>query len=333
MSENIFNEGASVPHLLETDKVVQAEPQQNPFILGNTKEVDLSSLENDYLTPVFSRDNVETISHSETISTVLDAAQSFYQGEQFNTPLVRCSHEMKVRTRYGAGKLVESLGPEDTGSYLQRMMFLIEIPSISHVVNGNLLHLQIVGVHNYNEINLLGNSSQKQTFSIGVGFINTVCCNGLLKTDGCNLQIKVTNTADLYRYCMEIFSRYNYQQHLDQMKSLNETIIDVHTLAQFLGRARMAAALPNSMKSQLSLPEFILPEAQLNSMIRDYYTDENFGGFGKEITAWQFYQLLTNFKNNYIDLAMPRTINAWDTTQGIVRSIRKEDPSWDWFIS
>ena len=115
-------------------------------------------------------------------------------------------------------------------------------------------------------------------------------------------RMHVTNTADLYKYCFELFRQYDYQQHLDEMRRLNDTLVDVSTLAQFLGRARMAAALPTSMKNELGLPEFILPEAQLNSMIRDYYTDENFGGFGREITAWQFYMLLTNYP------AMPMSV-------------------------
>ena len=37
---------------------------RSPFILGNTKEIGLNEL-SDMLTPVFSRDNVETISHTE----------------------------------------------------------------------------------------------------------------------------------------------------------------------------------------------------------------------------------------------------------------------------
>jgi len=103
-------------------------------------------------------------------------------------------------------------------------------------------------------------------------------------------------------------------------------------LAQFLGRARMATALPTSMKNELGLPEFTLPEAQLNNMIRDYYTDENFGGFGREITAWQFYMLLTNYKNNYIDVTLERSCNAYQCAKGVASAINKDDDAWSWFI-
>ena len=314
-----------------TMALVEPEQTKSPFILGNTKEIGLTEL-GDMLTPVFSRDNVETISHTEAIGTVMDAVSTYFDGEEMNSPVVRVSHEMKLRNRFGMGKLVENLKPEDSDSYYQRMMAMIEIPSISHNINGSICHLQICIVRNYADCNLLGNSSQKQTVKCACGFLNTVCTNGLLSTDGVNLSIKITNTADLYKYCIELFKQYNYKQHLDEMRQLNDTVVNVKTLAQFLGRARMAAALPYSMKNELGLPEFILPEAQLNSMIRDYYTDENFGGFGKEITAWQFYMLLTNYKNNYIDVTLERSCNAYQCAKGIASAINKDDAAWSWFI-
>ena len=131
---------------------------------------------------------------------------------------------------------------------------------------------------------------------------------------------------------MELFQQYDYKQHIDEMRHLNDTTIDVKTLAQFLGRARMAAALPTKMKKDLNLPEFILPEAQINQMVRDYYTDEAFGGFGREISAWQFYQLLTNYKNNYIDVSLERSANAYSVAQGIAAAVNHESDDWNWFI-
>ena len=232
------------------------EKKRSPFIIGNTVETDLQKLQDDYLVPVFSRDNVETISHNEFINTVCDAVQTYFQGQQFNEPEIRVSHEMKLRTRKGSGKLVENLTNEDSGSYYQR--FMIEIPSISYGINGNKLNLQVVGVRTYTETNLLGNSSQKQTFRVGVGFVNEVCTNLLLRTDGVRLSIKVTNTADLYTYCMELFGKYDYASHIEEMSRLRNTMIDIRTLAQFLGKARMYQALPQSMKTRLGLPELIL---------------------------------------------------------------------------
>ena len=263
----------------------EAEETRTPFIIGNTQPIEMDAL-SDMLTPVFSRDNVETISHVEGISTITDAISTYFDGQQINAPVVRVSHEMKLRNRFGAGKMVQNLRPEETDSYFQRMMAMIEIPSVSADINGSPCHLQVCLVHNYADINLLGNSSQYQSWKLCIGFLNTLCTNGLIRSsDGCNLSIKVTNTADLYKNAWTLFQNYEYKQHLDEMKHLNDTVIDVSTWAQFLGRARMAAALPTKMKKDLNLPEFILPEAQLNQMIRDYYTDDNFGGYGHEITA------------------------------------------------
>lgn len=309
------------------------ETTRSPLIIGNTSEIQMDEL-SDMLTPVFSRDNVETISHVEGISTVADAINTFFDGEQINAPIVRVSHEMKLRNRFGAGKMVQNLRPEETDSYFQRMIAMIEIPSISANINGSPCHLQVCLVHNYTDINLLGNSSQYQSWKLCVGMLNTVCTNGLCRSsDGCNFSIKVTNTADLYKYTMELFKQYDYKQHIDEMRRLNDTTINVSTFAQFLGRARMAAALPTKMKKDLNLPEFILPEAQINQMVRDYYTDEAFGGFGREISAWQFYQLLTNYKNNYIDVSLERSANAYSVAQGIAAAVNHESDDWNWFIS
>ena len=311
----------------------EAEETRTPFIIGNTQPIEMDAL-SDMLTPVFSRDNVETISHVEGISTITDAISTYFDGQQINAPVVRVSHEMKLRNRFGAGKMVQNLRPEETDSYFQRMMAMIEIPSVSADINGSPCHLQVCLVHNYADINLLGNSSQYQSWKLCIGFLNTLCTNGLIRSsDGCNLSIKVTNTADLYKNAWTLFQNYEYKQHLDEMKHLNDTVIDVSTLAQFLGRARMAAALPTKMKKDLNLPEFILPEAQLNQMIRDYYTDDNFGGYGHEITAWQFYMLLTNYKNNYIDVSLERSANAYTISKGIAAAVNKESPEWNWFIN
>ena len=308
------------------------EQERSPFILGNTQDIGFTELRDDYLVPVFSRDNVECISHNEFISTTMDAAQTFFQGEQFVEPQSRVAHKMTLRTRAGAGKLVENLRDEDSEHYFQRMAFMIEIPSISFNVNGNQLNLQITGVRSYHETNLLGNSSQKQMFRLGIGLLNTVCTNLCLSTDGIKTDIKVTNTADLYRYAMELFSRYTWAGHIDGLKRLEDTVITIDQLAQFLGKARLYSALSQSAKTEMQLPELILNEAQLNAAVRDYYSDEHFGGYGEPITGWKFYNLLTNYKNNYLDTAIERSVNAFDVATGVCRSINGTDNTWDWFV-
>lgn len=327
METNNHSEQDTASEVFETE-----EPQRTPFILGNTREMTMEEL-GDMLTPVFSRDNVETISNCESISTINDAVTTFFEGQEIKAPVIRCSHELKLRNRWGAGKLVENLAPTDSDSYMQRMIAMIEIPSISANINGSPCNLQVCIARNYADYNLLGNSSQYQSYQIGCGFVNLLCTNGLFKTDICNLNVKVTNTADLFKYTMELFQRYDYNQHIEDMRRLNDVTISISNLAQFLGRARMASQMPIQMKKDLGIPEFILPEAQINQMVRDYYTDENFGGFGREITAWQFYMLLTNYKNNYIDVTLERACNAFTVSKGIAAAASHESDEWNWFLS
>jgi hypothetical protein len=42
---------------------------------------------------------------------------------------------------------------------------------------------------------------------------------------------------------------------------------------------------------------------------------------------------MTNYRNNYVDVAMERCINAFDVAQGIARAVNQEDDTWSWFIS
>ena len=86
--------------------MVVMEPEQevrSPFILGNTQEIGFTEL-GQMLTPVFSRDNVETISHNEAISTVADAVSTFFDGEEINSPVIRVSHELKLRKQIRSRK-------------------------------------------------------------------------------------------------------------------------------------------------------------------------------------------------------------------------------------
>jgi hypothetical protein len=42
--------------------------------------------------------------------------------------------------------------------------------------------------------------------------------------------------------------------------------------------------------------------------------------------------LLTNYKNNYIDVTLERSCNAYQCAKGIAAAINHDDPAWNWFI-
>ena len=52
---------------------------RKPFIEANTKAVTLDHLQNDCITPVFSKDNEVTISHSQFIETVWECTQRMFR--------------------------------------------------------------------------------------------------------------------------------------------------------------------------------------------------------------------------------------------------------------
>lgn len=94
MENNQFN-GSLYPVMVESQEgTVQMGEQRNPFILGNSIPLELPELQDKYCTPVFSKDNVETISHADFATTALEAVQTFFHGQTVKAPVIRCSHEM-----------------------------------------------------------------------------------------------------------------------------------------------------------------------------------------------------------------------------------------------
>ena len=124
------------------------------FIEANTNEVNLIHLKNDCVVPVFSKDNEITISHSNFIETVQEAAYKFFPGETIDTPEIMTSHIVKGRIPEAIYKPVNQLLESDKTIYYERMAFCFEIPTIYEDMNGNRLNLTVGGVRAYNHENL-----------------------------------------------------------------------------------------------------------------------------------------------------------------------------------
>ena len=63
-----------------------------------------------------------------------------------------------------------------------------------------------------------------------------------------------------------------------------------------------------------------------------YIQDENFGGFGGDLSMWRFYNLLTGAnKSSYIDSFLDRSLNATEVAQGINMALHG-DERYSWFI-
>ena len=301
----------------------------NHFIEANTSEIDLKSLKSECIIPVFAKDNELTISHPAFIETAYDAATSFFNGERIETPAIQVSHVVKGRTPEAIHKPANQLLESDKTIYYERCAFAIDIPTIFETVGGNKLNLSIVGVRAYNRENLYSRKTLER-FSVAIGFVNQVCCNMCVFTDGYRSQIEVSSTKDLYRALLELFNQYNPAKHLHLMQSLGNTVMTEHQFVTLLGRMRLYQCLPQGYQKRL--PRMLLTDTQINSVARTYISDENFGSFGSELDMWRFYNLLTGAnKSSYIDSFLDRSLNATEMAVGISSALHG-DERYKWFI-
>jgi len=299
------------------------------FIEANTEEVFLNHLQNECITPVFSKDNELTINHAAFIETVQEAANSFFSGETIDTPEIRVSHVIKGRIPEAVRKPANQLLESDKTIYYERAAFSIDIPTVYETVEGNKLNLSIVGVRAYNQMNLYS-KKVPELFRLAIGFKNQVCCNMCIFTNGYKDDLRVSNTSELYRAALELFNSYNPAKHLHLMQSLGNTSMSEHQFCQILGKMRLYQCLPNGYQKRL--PRMLLTDTQINSVAKAYINDENFGSFGNDLNMWKFYNLLTGAnKSSYIDSFLDRSLNATEMAVGI-NSALHGDETYKWFI-
>lgn len=302
-----------------------------PFIEANTKEVSVGHLKNDCIIPVVSKDNEVTISHHSFIEAVYDAANEVFRGERVDSPDVRVSHIIKGRIPEAMDKPVNQLLESDKTIYYERMMFCMEIPTIHEDIAGNRLNLTIGGVRAYNNENLYSRKTYEK-FKLFIGFKNMVCCNMCVSTDGYKSEVRAMSMAELYRAAIELFRSYSIDNHLEQMKRLQDYSITEAQFAQFLGKSRMYQFLPNKERKQL--PEMLMTDTQINLVTKAYYNDEDFGRSAdeKELSMWKMYNLLTGAnKSSYIDSFLDRSLNAGELSYGICKALLG-DNEYSWFI-
>jgi len=85
----------NVQNSIVPDEAKVVETSDNRFILANTEPISYADLKNHCIIPVFSKDNESTISHSEFIDIVGQAADKFFTSEKILHPAIRISHPIK----------------------------------------------------------------------------------------------------------------------------------------------------------------------------------------------------------------------------------------------
>ncbi len=309
--------------------IISEEPTRS-FIEANTNLVSLTHLKEDCIIPVF-KDNEKTISHYELILAMENCVEHFFSGEQIMQPEIRVSHTINGRIPQALHKKVHELEEWEKTRYYERMMFLIEIPSITANINGNRLNLSVGGVRALNHESLFSNKNMEK-FKIFIGFQNLVCINLLVSTDGCKQDLRVASINDLAKSILEMFQEFNFRNQLDLMQELSNYYLTEHQFAQMIGRSRLYQHLPAVVKKTIAPLTF--NDSQINAIARDYYHDLNFGrDRNGEIDLWRLYGLFTGSnKTSYIDSFLGRAVNAFTFTQSLQSALRGDD-EYHWFLS
>nr|WP_229723822.1 DUF3871 family protein [Chryseobacterium sp.] len=304
---------------------------QKPFIEANTIEVDFNHLRDDCIVPVFSKDNELTISHNNFIEVVANSVAQAYPQNTFTTPEIRVSHQIKGRTPDAIHKNVKELYDNEKTIYYERMAFIIQIPGIKDIVNGNELSLTVGGVRSYNLENLY-NRKTMEKFKFFIGFQNKVCCNLCVSSDGFVGEMRVANHHELQEKISKVIHDYNAELHLMEMKELTQDYLSEHQFAQLIGRSRLYQHLPKQEKQ--NIPTLNFNDSHINTMARDYYEDQAFSRAEEgRINLWSVFNLFTQAnKSSYIDTFLDRNLNAFEFSKGLQKALNG-DSDYHWFLS
>jgi len=314
--------------LVQPIQVEETVSTDKPFIEANTVETNVEEIKQSHIIPVFVKDNETLISHSEFIESTLSLTESIFSGEHILKPSVRVSHPIKGRTPEAKHKPVNQLYEWEKTLYYERMAFIIELPSVQAVVDGNLLNLTIGGVKAYNTDNLYSRSVSDQHFKIFIGFQNKVCLNLCIWTDGFMSDVRV-KSLDQLRICIKtLLESYNKNYHLNHLQRLTEYSITEQQFAQLIGRCRMYNHLPSFLKADI--PPILFGDNQMATVVKDFYRDDSFcRDDNGNINLWKLYNLFTSAnKSSYIDSFLDRSVNSFSFVEQIRKGIENKSNCW-----
>ncbi len=288
------------------DHLINTETEHKPFIEANTEHMTLEEIKEDHIIPVFTKDNTPLISQYELIELFDEEIRN--QGKDPSQPEIRVSHPIKGRIPSARNKNAAELLPHEKTLYYQRMMFVLRLTHKDHL-NGNEVQVIAGGIKAYNQDKLHSNKDTQQHFKLFIGLQVKVCCNLCVWTDGAALDVKANSLYELRNQMKDLIAGYDPFLQIDAMEGWNEYALDEDQFAYFMGRCRLYHQMP--YKQQKQLPELLLSDTQLSSVVSSYYTDEHFKQDNGFIDLWSLYNLFTAAnKSSYIDKALERNTNA-----------------------
>lgn len=299
-----------------------------PFIEANTISSSLRDIRQNHVIPSFAKDGEPLISHADFIEAALDATHGVFAMQTILNPNIRLSHEIRGRLPAAKDKPSNQLMDTDKTLFYERMAFVIEIPSIKGMVDGNSLSLMVGGVKSYNSDNLYNKVGADQHFKLFIGFKNAVCTNLCISTDGFMGSISVSNVDQLRSYIRMLFESFDHQLFFNNLQSLANFSITENQFAHIIGRCKMYQHL--SKPVQNGLPSMLFGENQLGTIVKDYYRDNSFRSKSDgSISLWKLHNLFTGAnKSSYIDSFADRAANAFSFVHEIKNSMDGGDPNW-----
>lgn len=300
----------------------------SPFIEANTEQVELSEVAENHIIPVFVKDNEPLISHSEFIDRAIGIVHHTFEGETVVEPNIRISHPVKGRIPSAKGKPADQLEEHEKTLYYERMAFVIQIPSITQEIKDNELSLTVGGVKAYNLDNLNSRKGTPEHFKIFIGFVNKVCTNLCVWSDGFSETIQVSNGRELEGKIYDLVSSFTYSNKSNMLNRYQNYELTEQQFAQLIGRARLYQYLPSNTKKEIS--ELRLNDTQIATVAKEYYRNDHFAAANDgSINLWDFYNLFTEAnKSSYIDTFLDRSVNAYQFTSQIVNALENQDEFW-----
>ena len=234
---------------------------------------------------------------------------------------------IKGRVPSAVGKPAKELLPQEKTIYYERCAFLIELPSVRHMVNGNELNLSIGGVRSYNQENLYSKKSLEK-FKVFIGFKNRVCTNLCISTDGFSNEIRIGSILGLEQQMEQLFSNYNAEKHLGMMERMSRYKLTEKQFAHFIGKLRMYQHMDKTEQRQVF--PIALNDSQINNVVRDYYGCPNFGrSTDGSVNLWKMYNMFTEAnKSSYINSNFERNVSVYGLVNNLGNSIQNSTSNW-----
>ena len=315
-------------HELSSESDNQNMSTEKAFIMANTIGCTMEEIKSNHLIPVYAKDNERLISSAEFIEATSEVMADIFFGETILNPSIRVSHPIKGRIPEAKDKLANQLFEWEKTVFYERMAFIIEVPSISDMIDGNRVNLTVGGIKAYNLDNLYHKKGSDEHFKIFIGFQNKVCLNICVWSDGAMLDLKVRSIGQLMGCIRTMIQNYNQQHHLFNLQQLCNYSLTEHQFAQLIGRTRMYQFLPYNVKKEI--PQLLFGDNQIGSVVRDYY---KVGSFCKmddgTLNLWRLYNLLTSAnKTTYIDQFAERSVNAFEFAYNIKSALQNQTFNW-----